>query len=297
MHFSFKQISPRFLELLCTDLDFCTYQLIPVSLFVPLGSVLALSYLGLNRSFRGQHLMDSDGAGLFCGILRHFLNRGAECPRILAATHFHEVFRTDLFDPKTLPVTFLHMQVMFTMTNGDLMDSDASSIRDRSDSKYQMDEEEAKTIGPGEKITYLYKCVNEKGDYLMGAWLISSTRMKGGKGAMFRFPCREMCRDLWSPTTCGRKSSIRYVRSITFVPPKVLSLLLLKGNKHTSHLLSIHELGKLLAEEMTDAEKSDLEGAEIVCRKLLACKFDDVEGNGGNSSVKAKLAEILGREG
>lgn len=63
----------------------------------------------------------------------------------------------------------------------------------------------------------------------------------------------------------------------------------------TSHLLSIHELGKLLDEEMTEAEMRDLEGAEIVCRKLLACKFEDMGESGDDVGVKVKLAEILGR--
>jgi DNA mismatch repair protein MSH5 len=108
--------------------------------------------------------MGSDGAGLFCGILKHFLDRGLDCPKVLAATHFHQVFRTDLFDPETLSVTFLHMQVMFTTTDGELiMDSDISFTPNHSNtnSQYQEDEQEAVTVGPGEKITYLYKYVNE----------------------------------------------------------------------------------------------------------------------------------------
>ena len=107
--------------------------------------------------------MGSDGAGLFCGVLKHFLDRGLDCPKVLAATHFHEVFRTDLFDPEMLPVTFLHMQVMFTTTDGELiMDSDLSFARNRpnmnSRDREDDDDEEARAVGPGEKITYLYKC-------------------------------------------------------------------------------------------------------------------------------------------
>ena len=52
---------------------------------------------------------------------------------------------------------------------------------------------------------------------------------------------------------------------------------------------------ELLDEEMTEAEMRDLEGAEIVCRKLLACKFEEMEECGGTAGVKVKLAEILGR--
>ena len=62
-----------------------------------------------------------------------------------------------------------------------------------------------------------------------------------------------------------------------------------------SHLLSIHELGVLLDEEMTAEERADLEDAEEVCRKFLAWKLepsrDTTEG-----SVKDKLAQVLGRD-
>lgn len=106
--------------------------------------------------------MGSDGAGLFCGILKHFIDRGLDCPKILAATHFHEVFKADLFDPEKLPVTFLHMQVMFTTTDGDIiMDKDVSFSRNRSDTNSEYQEEDARIVGPGEKITYLYKYANE----------------------------------------------------------------------------------------------------------------------------------------
>jgi hypothetical protein len=60
-----------------------------------------------------------------------------------------------------------------------------------------------------------------------------------------------------------------------------------------SYLISMHELGQLLDEKMSDEERRDLEKAEAVCRKFLAWKLqDDRE---AQCDVKAKLAEVLGK--
>ncbi|KAK2760737.1 MutS protein msh5 [Arachnomyces sp. PD_36] len=40
----------------------------------------------------GKGTDSSDGAGLACGLFEHLLNLGNERPRVLAATHFHELF-------------------------------------------------------------------------------------------------------------------------------------------------------------------------------------------------------------
>jgi hypothetical protein len=58
--------------------------------------------------------LPTDGAGILCGVLKHFLNRKDQCPKILVTTHFHEIFREDLLNPKLVPISFQHMQVMFT---------------------------------------------------------------------------------------------------------------------------------------------------------------------------------------
>ncbi|KIO27058.1 hypothetical protein M407DRAFT_73753 [Tulasnella calospora MUT 4182] len=59
----------------------------------------------------GKGTMPSDGAGLLCGVLRYFLSRSYECPMVLVATHFHELFRNN-FLPSYLPAKFSHMQVI-----------------------------------------------------------------------------------------------------------------------------------------------------------------------------------------
>ncbi|KAJ3811875.1 DNA mismatch repair protein MutS [Lentinula aff. lateritia] len=59
-------------------------------------------------------LLSTYGAGLLCGVIKHLLARKSNCPKILVATHFHDVFRQEILDPKLIPISFLHMQVMFT---------------------------------------------------------------------------------------------------------------------------------------------------------------------------------------
>jgi DNA mismatch repair protein MSH5 len=90
----------------------------------------------------------TDGAGLFCGVLRHLLHRGSACPKVLVATHFHDVFRHDILDPESVPITFLHMQVMFTSEGGEVI---SDPVMGREDEGYH------RKVGPGEKITYLYR--------------------------------------------------------------------------------------------------------------------------------------------
>lgn len=88
----------------------------------------------------------TDGAGLFCGVLQHLLNRGNDCPRVLAATHFHDLFSTAQIDSSSLDrLTCLHMEVIFTRVEAD------NNMTDEQDMSM--------AIGPGEKITYLYRCV------------------------------------------------------------------------------------------------------------------------------------------
>lgn len=42
----------------------------------------------------------ADGAGLACGVFEHFLELGDEMPKVLGATHFHEVFENGFLQPR-----------------------------------------------------------------------------------------------------------------------------------------------------------------------------------------------------
>ncbi|KAJ7212032.1 muts domain V-domain-containing protein [Mycena pura] len=173
-----------------------------------------------------------DGAGLFCGIIKQFLNRGPNCPKVLAATHFHEVFKEGLLDPEAHPITFLHMEVLFTSPDGQVLEAGQG---------------EGAHAHRGEKITYLYRVAEG------------------------------LCLD----------SHAAKCAEVFGVPPRIVD-----RAQHVSYLLSTYELGKLLDEEMTEAERADLEDAEVVCRRFLQW---DLEGDGGGD-VKGRLAAVLGKE-
>lgn len=102
-----------------------------------------------------------DGAGLLCGVIKHLLARGSNCPKVLVATHFHDVFRQELLDPESVPISFLHMQVMFTARDGTILESVSpshSSSRDvTASSRPSSGNRDTGLVGPREEITYLYR--------------------------------------------------------------------------------------------------------------------------------------------
>ncbi|KAH9080364.1 DNA mismatch repair protein MutS [Lactarius deliciosus] len=87
----------------------------------------------------GKGTTAADGAGLFAGVLQHLLARGSDCPKVIATTHFHELFSTGMLEPQNLPITFVHMEVMFTTRTGEIIISGSPEVT------------------KGESITYLYR--------------------------------------------------------------------------------------------------------------------------------------------
>ncbi|KAF9533174.1 DNA mismatch repair protein MutS [Crepidotus variabilis] len=196
-----------------------------------------------------------NGAGLFCGVLRHLLRRGSSCPRVLVATHFHDVFNDKLLDPENVPISFRHMQVMFTSRTGQAIEStsgDNSTGASCSEDTFDSVQDGSMSIAyrSAEKITYLYRVAE-------GLSLDSHAAK---------------CAELFG------------------IPSKVV-----KRAQYISKLVSSHELGKLLDEEMLDTERQELEEAESVCRRFLAWKIKQNDDEDlGTGEVKRKLAEILG---
>ncbi|KAF8475653.1 muts domain V-domain-containing protein [Kalaharituber pfeilii] len=80
----------------------------------------------------GKGTDQADGAGLACSVLEHLLNRGAERPKVVAATHFHEIFENGFLTAHPY-LRFACMKI--------LLDASAEEVSDQ--------------------ITYLYKL--EKG--------------------------------------------------------------------------------------------------------------------------------------
>ncbi|KAJ7147040.1 DNA mismatch repair protein MutS [Mycena crocata] len=206
-----------------------------------------------NSTARSLVLLDEFGKGTLStgsyAFFWHLLNRGPDCPKVLVATHFHDVFREDLLDPDAVPITFLHMQVMFTSSSGHVLDGNSPHrlVKPTLSPTASQDTQGDRKIGPGEKITYLYRVAE-------GLSLDSHAAK---------------CAEIFG------------------VPSRIV-----QRAQHVSHLISTHELGRLLDEEMTDKEREDLEDAESVCRKFLQW---NLEGDGGGN-IKARLADVLGRK-
>lgn len=53
-----------------------------------------------------------DGAGLFVGLIKYLVSRGADLPKTLLATHFHEIFVNKGFLKRTLPIGLAHMELI-----------------------------------------------------------------------------------------------------------------------------------------------------------------------------------------
>ncbi|KAI0688883.1 DNA mismatch repair protein MutS [Earliella scabrosa] len=107
--------------------------------------------IDLNQVSLALRNATAHGAGLFCGVLKHLLSSGISCPKVVATTHFHDVFQNDLLSPYKLPITFVRMQVLLAS------DSSSSSVGGDTDPS---EREENSSLGPGDRITYLYKVAN-----------------------------------------------------------------------------------------------------------------------------------------
>ncbi|KAH8675857.1 muts domain V [Xylariales sp. PMI_506] len=77
----------------------------------------------------GKGTNNVDGAGLMAALLLHFADLGTERPKLLAATHFHELFESK-FIPESPNLSFAHMEVR--------VDIDAPSAEDQVTYLYQL---------------------------------------------------------------------------------------------------------------------------------------------------------------
>lgn len=63
----------------------------------------------------GKGTLCSDGVGLFCGLIE-YLARSADCPRVMAITHFHEIYKENLIS-SSIDIKWLTMDLM-VLPNG-----------------------------------------------------------------------------------------------------------------------------------------------------------------------------------
>ena len=70
----------------------------------------------------GKGTESCDGAGLAAGVFEHLLQRGPHCPKVIGATHFHEIFESGFLQPRPA-LAFAHMEVK--------VDTQASEVDDQ----------------------------------------------------------------------------------------------------------------------------------------------------------------------
>ncbi|KAJ3837138.1 muts domain V-domain-containing protein [Lentinula raphanica] len=183
----------------------------------------------------GKGTLPTDGAGLLCGVIKHLLSRKLDCPKVLVATHFHDVFREEILDPKSVPISFLHMQVMFTSRDGKIIETEnpGNSISSRSLSTTPSTARPGSAATqeePREEITYLYR--------VMEGLSLDSHAAKCAE--LFGIPSR-----------------------------------LVQRARYVSQLLSTYEIGRLLDERMSEKEAAELEEAESICRRFLCWNLSE----------------------
>ncbi|KAH3979586.1 hypothetical protein HBH70_150560 [Parastagonospora nodorum] len=60
----------------------------------------------------GKGTESSDGAGLACAVMEHLLSLGSERPKVIGATHFHEIFEMNLLKPRpTLAFGYMEVRI------------------------------------------------------------------------------------------------------------------------------------------------------------------------------------------
>lgn len=62
------------------------------------------------RNISDHNLIVTDGAGLACGVFEHFLGLHNDAPKVLGATHFHEIFENGFLGPRS-SLKFGHMEI------------------------------------------------------------------------------------------------------------------------------------------------------------------------------------------
>ena len=87
----------------------------------------------------GKGTESYDGAGLAAAVFEHLLQQGPESPKVLGATHFHEIFESGFLQPRPA-LAFAHMEVK--------IDAEASEV--------------------GDQITYLYNYRQERSNSSFG---------------------------------------------------------------------------------------------------------------------------------
>lgn len=170
-------------------------------------------------------------------------------------------------------MSFRHMQIMFTSSAGEVLEPNNFCVNAGvGGTSIDGDgHEDGNIIGPGEKITYLYRSFPFSflrhicsSDIL----LLLSRVAKGLSLNSHAAKCAEICG----------------------VPTRMV-----ERAQYVSRLLVAHELNQLLDEGMSEVERLDLAEAEKVCRRFLRWDMK-AEAEREDGWVKVKLGHVLGRD-
>ncbi|KAF9267356.1 hypothetical protein L218DRAFT_970816 [Marasmius fiardii PR-910] len=105
-----------------------------------------------NCTARSLILLDEFGKGTL---------PSGSCPKVLVATHFHDIFKEGLLDPCLMPITFLHMQVMFASHRKTVNGGSPGARRFWENGDTSMtsitQEEDRSQVVTGEGIVFLYR--------------------------------------------------------------------------------------------------------------------------------------------
>ena len=96
----------------------------------------------------------------FAAVVVTLLKRGSDCPKVLATTHFHELF-SDKVLTEAMPIHYVHMEVMVSQVDKNGRRRVLAHRNERCDTDTDSHSEEvseAPTEGSVQEITYLYRC-------------------------------------------------------------------------------------------------------------------------------------------
>ncbi|MCJ1308042.1 MutS protein msh5 [Agyrium rufum] len=93
-----------------------TVSKVQSTFMIDLQQIVSALNLATNRSLLvidefGKGTEPSNGAGLVCGVFEYLLSLGPHRPKVLGATHFHEIFESGFLKPRPA-LTFGHMEVI-----------------------------------------------------------------------------------------------------------------------------------------------------------------------------------------
>ena len=164
------------------------------------------------------------------------------------------------------------MQVMFTSSAGEVLEPNNFCVNVSVGGTSIDGHEGRNIIGPGEKITYLYRSFHFfpflEHMCLSHILLLFSRVAKGLSLDSHAAKCAEICG----------------------VPTRMV-----ERAQYVSQLLVTHELGQLLDEGMNEEERLDLAEAEEICRRFLRWDLK-AEAERQDGRVKARLGHVLGRD-